>query len=194
MEEYRTYRLGDIAECTLGKMLDQKKNKGKPHVYLGNVAVRWGAFNIDPSQTMRFEDKEIEKFQAVKGDIILCEGGEPGRCAIWEDDEPICIQKALHRIRVDQSIASPYYVYYYLTSFVKSGKAEPYFTGSTIKHLPRERLISLELTLPCLDEQKRRARIIQSLDAKISLNNRINHNLEEQADCLISSAIETQSI
>ena len=177
MEEYRTYRLGDIAECTLGKMLDQKKNKGKPHVYLGNVAVRWGAFNIDPSQTMRFEDKEIEKFQAVKGDIILCEGGEPGRCAIWEDDEPICIQKALHRIRVDQSIASPYYVYYYLTTFVKSGKAEPYFTGSTIKHLPRERLISLELTLPCLDEQKRRARIIQSLDAKISLNNRINHNL-----------------
>ena len=187
MEEYRTYRLGDIAECTLGKMLDQKKNKGKPHVYLGNVAVRWGAFNIDPSQAMRFEDKEIEKFQAVKGDIILCEGGEPGRCAIWEDDEPICIQKALHRIRVDQSIASPYYVYYYLTSFVKSGKAEPYFTGSTIKHLPRERLISLELTLPCLDEQKRRARIIQSLDAKISLNNRINHNLEEQAQALYKS-------
>ena len=184
MEEYRTYRLGDIAECTLGKMLDQKKNKGKPHVYLGNVAVRWGAFNIDPSQAMRFEDKEIEKFQAVKGDIILCEGGEPGRCAIWEDDEPICIQKALHRIRVDQSIASPYYVYYYLTSFVKSGKAEPYFTGSTIKHLPRERLISLELTLPCLDEQKRRARIIQSLDAKISLNNRINHNLEQQIQSL----------
>ena len=184
MEEYRTYRLGDIAECTLGKMLDQKKNKGKPHVYLGNVAVRWGAFNIDPSQAMRFEDKEIEKFQAVKGDIILCEGGEPGRCAIWEDDEPICIQKALHRIRVDQSIASPYYVYYYLTSFVKSGKAEPYFTGSTIKHLPRERLISLELTLPCLDEQKRRARIIQSLDAKISLNNRINHNLEQQIQFL----------
>lgn len=204
MEEYRTYRLGDIAECTLGKMLDQKKNKGKPHVYLGNVAVRWGAFNIDPSQAMRFEDKEIEKFQAVKGDIILCEGGEPGRCAIWEDDEPICIQKALHRIRVDQSIASPYYVYYYLTSFVKSGKAEPYFTGSTIKHLPRERLISLELTLPCLDEQKRRARIIQSLDAKISLNNRINHNLEEQAqivfdrifnsdltnNCLLSSIVD----
>ena len=192
MEEYKTYRLGDIAECTLGKMLDQKKNKGKPHVYLGNVAVRWGAFNIDPSQTMRFEDKEIEKFQAVKGDIILCEGGEPGRCAIWEDDEPICIQKALHRIRVDQTIASPYYVYYYLTSFVKSGKAEPYFTGSTIKHLPRERLISLELTLPCLDEQKRRARIIQSLDAKISLNNRINHNLEDFLLSLYGRLLDSQ--
>ena len=177
MEEYRTYRLGEIAECTLGKMLDQKKNKGKPQVYLGNVAVRWGAFNIDYSQTMLFEDKELDRYQAIKGDIVLCEGGEPGRCAIWEEERPICLQKALHRIRVNQRIADPYYVYYYLTSFVKSGKAEPYFTGSTIKHLPRERLVSLEMALPSLDEQKRRARIIQAIDDKIALNNRINHNL-----------------
>ena len=177
MEEYTTYRLGDIAVCTLGKMLDQKKNKGNPQVYLGNVAVRWGSFNVDPSQTMLFEDKELDKYQAIKGDIVLCEGGEPGRCAIWEEDSPICIQKALHRIRVNEDIASPYYVYYYLTNLVKSGKAEPYFTGSTIKHLPREKLISLELSLPCLEEQKRRAAIVRSLDDKIALNNRINHNL-----------------
>lgn len=194
MEEYTTYRLGDIAECTLGKMLDQKKNKGNPQVYLGNVAVRWGSFNVDFSQTMLFEDKELDKYQAIKGDIVLCEGGEPGRCAIWEEDWPICIQKALHRIRVNEDIASPYYVYYYLTNLVKSGKAEPYFTGSTIKHLPREKLISLELSLPCLNEQERRAAIIRSLDDKITLNNRISHNLEEQADCLVLSAIETQSI
>ena len=187
MEEYRTYRLGEIAECTLGKMLDQKKNKGKPQVYLGNVAVRWGAFNIDYSQTMLFEDKELERYQAIKGDIVLCEGGEPGRCAIWEEERPICLQKALHRIRVNQRIADPYYVYYYLTSFVKSGNAEPYFTGSTIKHLPRERLVSLEMALPSLDVQKRRARIIQAIDDKITLNTRINHNLEEQAQALYKS-------
>ena len=187
MEEYTTYRLGDIAECTLGKMLDQKKNKGNPQVYLGNVAVRWGSFNVDPSQTMLFEDKELDKYQAIKGDIVLCEGGEPGRCAIWEEDRPICIQKALHRIRVTEDIASPYYVYYYLTNLVKSGKAEPFFTGSTIKHLPREKLISLELSLPCFEEQKRRAAIIRSLDDKIALNNRINHNLEEQAQALYKS-------
>ena len=187
MEEYTTYRLGDIAECTLGKMLDQKKNKGNPQVYLGNVAVRWGSFNVDPSQTMLFEDKELDKYQAIKGDIVLCEGGEPGRCAIWEEDRPICIQKALHRIRVNEDIASPYYVYYYLTNLVKSGKAEPFFTGSTIKHLPREKLISLELSLPCFEEQKRRAAIIRSLDDKIALNNRINHNLEEMAQALYKS-------
>ena len=187
MEEYTTYRLGDIAECTLGKMLDQKKNKGNPQVYLGNVAVRWGSFNVDPSQTMLFEDKELDKYQAIKGDIVLCEGGEPGRCAIWEEDRPICIQKALHRIRVNEDIASPYYVYYYLTNLVKSGKAEPFFTGSTIKHLPREKLISLELSLPCFEEQKRRAAIIRSLDDKIALNNRINQNLEEQAQALYKS-------
>ena len=187
MDMCRTYRLGEIAGCTLGKMLDQKKNKGTPHVYLGNVAVRWGSFNVDHSQTMLFEKEELYKYQAIKGDIILCEGGEPGRCAIWEEDWPICLQKALHRIRINKDIADPYYVYYYLTAFIKSGKAEPFFTGSTIKHLPRERLISLELKLPSLEEQKRRASIIRSIDDKISVNNRINHNLEEQAQALYKS-------
>jgi len=177
MEKCRIYRLGDIAECSLGKMLDQKKNKGNPQVYLGNVAVRWGDFKVDSSQTMLFEDNELYKYQAAKGDIVLCEGGEPGRCAIWEETWPICLQKALHRIRVKEGIADPYYVYYYLTDFIKSGRAEPYFTGSTIKHLPRERLVSLELMLPCLEEQKRRVAIIRSLDDKIAINNRINHNL-----------------
>ena len=187
MEKYRTYRLGEIAECSLGKMLDQKKNKGNPKVYLGNVAVRWGTFNVDDSQTMLFEDDELFRYQAIKGDIVMCEGGEPGRCAMWEEESPICLQKALHRIRVNEEIAYSYYVYYYLTAFIKSGKADPFFTGSTIKHLPRERLISLEITLPCLGEQKRRAAIIRSLDEKIAINNRINHNLKEQAQALYKS-------
>ena len=182
-----TYKLGEIAECSLGKMLDQKKNKGKPNVYLGNVAVRWGSFNVDSSQIMLFEDDELPKYQALKGDIIMCEGGEPGRCAIWKEDYPICLQKALHRIRVNEKLAYPYYIYYYLTSLVQSGAVEPFFTGSTIKHLPRERLISLEISLPSLEEQKRLADILCALEEKIAINKRINHNLEEQARALYQS-------
>ena len=177
MEEWATYKLGEIAECSLGKMLDQRKNKGKPRTYLGNVAVRWGSFNIDPTQTMLFEDHELEKYSLKKNDIVICEGGEPGRCAIWKSNDTILIQKALHRVRVNAEIADPLYVYYYITHLAKSHLLEPLFTGSTIKHLPRERLVSIGIRLPDLSKQKQISSILATIDDKRYTNSLINDNL-----------------
>ena len=179
-------KLKDIAQCDLGKMLDQKKNKGKPQVYLGNVAVRWGGFNIDYNQKMLFEDSEIERFQIRKGDIVLCEGGEPGRCAIWTNEEPIYFQKALHRIRVKEPNDN-WYLYYYLSHYVKTGQADSLFTGTTIKHLPRQVLLELPIYLPNPPQQKKISSILKSLDDKIENNRKINENLEQQAQALFKS-------
>ena len=187
MEEWATYKLGEIAECSLGKMLDQRKNKGKPRTYLGNVAVRWGSINIDPTQTMLFEDHELEKYSLKKNDIVICEGGEPGRCAIWKSNDTILIQKALHRVRVNAEIADPLYVYYYITHLAKSHLLEPLFTGSTIKHLPRERLVSIEIRLPDLSKQKQISSILATIDDKRYTNSLINDNLEQQAKALYKS-------
>ena len=187
MEEWATYKLGEIAECSLGKMLDQRKNKGKPRTYLGNVAVRWGSINIDPTQTMLFEDHELEKYSLKKNDIVICEGGEPGRCAIWKSNDTILIQKALHRVRVNAEIADPLYVYYYITHLAKSHLLEPLFTGSTIKHLPRERLVSIEIRLPDLSKQKQISSILTTIDDKRYTNSLINDNLEQQAKALYKS-------
>ena len=187
MEEWATYKLGEIAECSLGKMLDQRKNKGKPRTYLGNVAVRWGSFNIDPTQTMLFEDHELEKYSLKKNDIVICEGGEPGRCAIWKSNDTILIQKALHRVRVNAEIADPLYVYYYITHLAKSHLLEPLFTGSTIKHLPREILVSIEIRLPDLSKQKQISSILATIDDKRYTNSLINDNLEQQAKALYKS-------
>ena len=187
MEEWATYKLGEIAECSLGKMLDQRKNKGKPRTYLGNVAVRWGSFNIDPTQTMLFEDHELEKYSLKKNDIVICEGGEPGRCAIWKSNDTILIQKALHRVRVNTEIADPLYVYYYITHLAKSHLLEPLFTGSTIKHLPRERLVSIDIRLPDLSTQKQISSILAVIDDKRHTNSLINDNLEQQAQALYKS-------
>ena len=184
MEEWATYKLGEIAECSLGKMLDQRKNKGKPRTYLGNVAVRWGSINIDPTQTMLFEDHELDKYSLKKNDIVICEGGEPGRCAIWKSNDTILIQKALHRVRVNAEIADPLYVYYYITHLAKSHLLEPLFTGSTIKHLPRERLVSIEIRLPDLSKQKQISSILATIDDKRYTNSLINDNLERQLQCL----------
>lgn len=177
MEQWITYKLGKIAECSLGKMLDQRKNKGKPQMYLGNIAVRWGSFNINPSQTMLFEDHELTKYKLEINDIVICEGGEPGRCAMWKSKDTIYIQKALHRVRVNRNIADPFYVYYYITYLVKSHLLDSYFTGTTIKHLPREQLLSIDIKIPNLATQKKIGNILENIDSKIDLNRRINDNL-----------------
>ena len=187
MEQWITYKLGKIAECSLGKMLDQRKNKGKPQMYLGNIAVRWGSFNINPSQTMLFEDHELTKYKLEINDIVICEGGEPGRCAMWKSKDTIYIQKALHRVRVNRNIADPFYVYYYITYLVKSHLLDSYFTGTTIKHLPREQLLSIDIKMPNLATQKKIGNILETIDSKIDLNRRINDNLEQQAQALFKS-------
>jgi len=91
--------IAEIAETCLGKMLDKKKNKGNPKPYLRNQNVQWFNINTDDLLEMRFEDSEYERYAIKKGDLVICEGGYPGRGAIWEQDEDIFFQKALHRIR-----------------------------------------------------------------------------------------------
>ena len=60
-------------------MLDKAKNKGEYQPYLANVDVRWGSFNLDNLSEMRFEDNEQERYGLKYGDLVICEGGEPGR-------------------------------------------------------------------------------------------------------------------
>lgn len=184
--EWKEYKLGDIASCELGKMLDQKKNTGKPQLYLNNVAVRWGSFDINRNQTMLFEEKEAERFQIKKGDIVVCEGGEPGRCAIWTEEYPIYYQKALHRVRVKEP-NSNFFLYYYLRHLFRLGLADSFMTGTTIKHLPREAMLKIPLKLPSIADQRRIAAILSSLDRKIELNNQINKTLEEMAQAIFKN-------
>ena len=75
--------LGVIADTQLGKMLDAKKNEGEYHPYLGNDNVQWDGINLSEVKEMRFKDSELLKFALKPGDLLVCEGGDPGRCAIW---------------------------------------------------------------------------------------------------------------
>ena len=80
--EWPQVRLGNHVDACLGKMLDAKKNKGMPQPYLGNSNVRWGKFELVDLAEMRFEPHEEERYSLRPGDLVVCEGGEPGRCAI----------------------------------------------------------------------------------------------------------------
>ena len=178
--DWRVARLADVADFRLGKMLDGRKNKGYPRPYLANVNVRWGRFDLDDLREMRFEEHEIQKYGLRHGDIVMCEGGEPGRCALWKECLPgMTIQKALHRIRPDACMSNQF-LYYNLLYRGRAGRFAPLFTGTTIKHLPRQQLAKVEVDVPPMAVQERIADILSSYDDLIE-NNRRRIALLEQA-------------
>ena len=159
-------RLSSIADMALGKMLDVAKNKGSLRPYLRNINVRWGTFDLSDTLEMRFEDNELERYSICYGDLVMCEGGEPGRCAVWKSEEVVFYQKALHRVRAIEIL--PEYLYYVIRRFIISNQYEKYYTGTTIKHLTGQSLRMLPIPLPPLNEQKliveHLQRIIEEID------------------------------
>ena len=139
--------LPELASHTLGKMLDKKKNTGTPRPYLRNVNVRWFEFDLSDIHEMPIRDEEAARCQARKGDVLMCEGGYPGRCAIWCSDEPVFFQKALHRIRFNDKWMAEWFVNY-MHSLDSSGKISEFFTGTGIQHLTGETLSKLKIPVP----------------------------------------------
>lgn len=176
------YRMDEITESCLGKMLDSKKNKGEYQPYLANINVRWGSFDLNNLSLMRFEPNENDRYGIKYGDLIMCEGGEPGRCAIWRDELPnMKIQKALHRIRPNTNLVDVEYLYYWFLLSGKNDLLRRHFTETTIKHLPGETLKQLVIDLPDMKIQKNISTVLRSIDKKITVNEKINDNLEQQA-------------
>ncbi|QTF55366.1 restriction endonuclease subunit S [Stutzerimonas frequens] len=174
-------KLGQVADFLLGKMLDEKKNKGEFRPYLANVNVRWGRFELGSLREMRFELHEHERYGLQFGDIVMCEGGEPGRCAIWKNQAPgMMFQKALHRIRPAAELDVGF-LYYSFLNRGKNGGFDQYCTGSTIKHLPRQNLAMVEVEVPPLTIQKQIASILSAYDNLIENNTRRIEILEEMA-------------
>jgi type I restriction enzyme S subunit len=181
MTNWTKKRLADIADSCLGKMLDKEKNKGEYQPYLANLNVQWGEFKLESLQKMRFEEREQERFGLKNGDLIICEGGDPGRCAIWRDELPdMMVQKALHRLRVHPKYSSDF-LYYRMKLAGMNRELDRHFIGSTIKHLTGIGLKDVEFEFPDFKEQKSIAVILRSLDKKIELNNKINAELEAMA-------------
>ena len=163
--EWPKVKLADVAEQCLGKMLDAKKNKGRQFPYLRNPNVRW--FDVDTTdlQTMRFEDHEHERYGLRAGDIVICEGGEAGRAAIWDGRLPdLKFQKAIHRVRPGPKLYNRFFVHRLMADH-QSGRLADYFTGATIKHFTGQDLARYEFPLPPLAEQQRIAEVLDRAEA-----------------------------
>jgi type I restriction enzyme, S subunit len=167
-----------VAEVLLGKMLDQNKHRtGRRLPYLRNINVRWDRVQTDDLLEMFFESDELDRYGLKPGDVLVCEGGEPGRAAVWDGRIPdLKYQKALHRVRFYGTI-EPRYLVFLLEFLADTGRFERWFTGSTIKHFTRESFISLPIQMPSLKEQEqivaeveRRLSVIDELEATVKAN------------------------
>ncbi|MGF6611446.1 type I restriction enzyme S subunit [Paraburkholderia sp. WSM4175] len=158
--------IGAIADIKLGKMLDKAKNKGEPTPYLRNINVRWGNFDLSDILQMPMSPEERSTLSVRDGDILVCEGGEPGRSAVWQNGATdLTFQKALMRLRPRAGIA-PHLLTAFLRWSYDAGNLNGHFTGTTIKHLPQGALAAVRFPLPPLSEQQRIVAKIDSLTGK----------------------------
>lgn len=170
---WKTQRLDAIASTQLGKMLNKNKQTGNNTVpYLRSFNVQWGHFDLSDVKEMDIDPLEREKFTVCKGDLLVCEGGESGRVALWNQDYEIGFQNALHRVRAGNSISNKY-LYYYFEWLVKNNLINHLFNGVTIKHFPQESLRSVQISYPeNLTEQEKIVEILEDhlsrLDAALA--------------------------
>jgi type I restriction enzyme S subunit len=144
-----------LGDHRLGKMLDAEKNLGVARPYLRNANVQWFRFDTSDVAEMRVTEEEYEDVSVREHDLVICEGGEPGRCAVWERGGlTIAIQKALHRVRMHPDV-NPWIPAYQLAVDAETGRLSASFTGTTIKHFTGESLRAYAFALPPRDEQRR---------------------------------------
>ena len=144
----------DIADNQLGKTLDKEKNKGVERPYLCSINVKWNDFDTSVLKTFLLSDDEKERYSVKPGDLLICEGGDVGRCAIWQSSEEMYYQNALHRVRFKDEIMASFYLYV-LMAYKDNGLIESVCNGVTIKHFTQNSIKKLLFPLPPISEQQR---------------------------------------
>ena len=164
--------LGELFSHNTGKALNSSNKEGIFKDYLTTSNVYWNKFDFTVIKQMPFKESELDKYTVTKGDLLVCEGGDIGRSAIWNYDYDICIQNHIHRLRPKIDLCVPFY--YYTFAYLKEnnligGK------GIGLLGLSSNALHKIELPLPPLAEQQR---IVQKIEELFSVLDNIQKALE----------------
>ena len=146
--------LQTIATSSLGITLDKAKNKGDLKPYLCSINVYWDGIDLTTVKETRLEENELPKYLLRPGDLLICEGGDVGRSAVWESTQEMYYQNALHRVRFYGEI-NPHYFQLLLECYKGNQILDAYSKGMTIKHLVQTALNTIVFPLPPLSEQTR---------------------------------------
>lgn len=163
-------RIGDIVEHNSGKTLDGGRNKGQPRDCITTSNLQWGHFELETVKQILIEDDELNRCTATTGDLMVCEGGEAGRAAIWDFNYDICFQNHIHRLRPLGNISNKF-IYFYFCFLSQSGEINKYRKGMGITNLSSKSLSSIPFPLPPLFEQNNIANFLSDFQ-----NNELKEN------------------
>lgn len=159
-------RVGDIFDHNTGKTKNAAQNtSGELRKYITTSNLYWNYFDLEKVGEMHFKAEELEKYTVKKGDLLVCEGGDFGRTAIWNSDEEVCFQNHVHRLRAYCKINTQFFYwlfYFYKKSGLIKGK------GIGIQGLSSGVLHEIVFPLPPLVEQNRIVEKIDELMARVA--------------------------
>ena len=181
-------RFGRIAQHNAGKTLDTGRNIGHARDYITTSNLYWGYFKIGELRQMLIRDDELERCTAKKGDLLICEGGEAGRAAVWPYDKEISFQNHVHRARFFGGI-NPYFVYRFFETINATGEIDNYRKGVGISNMSGKALASILLPLPPLAEQKRIVAKVDELMALCDLLEMQQQERDAQASALARASL-----
>jgi type I restriction enzyme S subunit len=173
-EDWAISTVGAEFSIQLGKMLDAEKNVGVPKPYLGNRAVQWGRIDLADIGEIKLTPSDLQRFRLRKCDLLVCEGGEIGRAAVWQQPIEECYyQKALHRLRPIRgyNVQLMLYMLHWLAS---AGFLLNFVTQTSIAHLPKDKFETLPIPRPPTKaEQEAIAEALSDVDALLGALDRL---------------------
>ena len=159
-DSWEWVRAGTLFQHNTGKALNASNRTGKLLDYITTSNLYWGRFELNSLKQMFFSESEIEKCTATTGDLLVCEGGDVGRAAIWNYDYDICIQNHVHKLRAYVPMSTKFFFYlfyFYKKAGLIGGR------GIGIQGLSSNALHTLLFPLPPVTEQNRIVKEIEAL-------------------------------
>lgn len=166
-QSWKWVYLGDVFDHNTGKALNGSDDNGVSLTYITTSNLYWDHFELDHLKTMPFTDDEITKCTVHQGDLLVCEGGDIGRSAIWNFDYDMRIQNHIHRLRPYVNIDVRYF--YYVMMYLKNNGSIR-GRGIGLQGLSSKALHVIRVPLPPLAEQKR---IVAKLEELLPLCDRL---------------------
>ncbi len=175
-QEWETARLGELFEIKQGKALSPEHRRGiSPGLFLRTANVFWGRLDLANVDNMDFTDNEVSQLRLMPNDLLVCEGGDIGRTAIWRGQLDVCCyQNHLHRLRAIRDTVYPlYYMYWMQAAHLLLGLYEGTGNKTTIPNLSQSRLKSFILPVPPLPEQKAIARVLSTIQKAVETQDKV---------------------
>jgi type I restriction enzyme, S subunit len=186
--DWEIARIGSLFDIQLGKMLNAAAKHGpEEYPYLANRNVQWGRLDLRGLKTMFFSSKEREKYQLLPGDLLVCEGGEVGRTAIWRGELANCFfQKAIHRLRPRSDRIDSQFMLHFMRHAADM-RLFVHLTGkSSIAHLTKEKLEIAQFAVPSIAEQRVIATALDAVDRAAVAEVEYFNSLRESKSALMS--------